>query len=60
MGNSKIEWDSVPREQKTELFIKSRQGVYKSESETQYIVPKEPELKEKCDRQWSFTRLDEI
>lgn len=60
VGNSKVEWVPAWREQKTDLFIKSRQGVFKSKSETEYIVPKEPKLKEKCDRQWSFTRLDEI
>ena len=58
MGNSGIEWKDSQREQKSDLVIKSRQGVYKSESETQYIVPKEG--KEKCERKWSFTRLDKI
>lgn len=58
MGNGGIEWKDSQREQKSDLVIKSRQGVFKSESETEYIVPKG--AKEKCERKWSFTRVDEI
>lgn len=52
-----ISWVDSQRAQKQDLTIKSRQGVYKSESEYEY-KPSSP--KEICNRKWSFTREDKV
>lgn len=54
-NNNDITWEEESRGFK-KVPGKPRQNVFKSESEWKYINTK----KEKCDREWSFTREEEI
>ena len=57
-NNNDVKWIDSPRAQSLPLKEKPRQNVFKSESEWEYITTKA--RKEKCNREWSFTREDRV
>jgi hypothetical protein len=57
-NNNDVKWIDSPRAQSLPLKEKPRQNVFKSESEWEYIITKE--RKERCNREWSFTREERV
>ena len=56
-NNNDVKWIDSPRAQSLPLKEKLRQNVFKSESEWEY---KTKVRKEKCNREWSFTREERV
>ena len=54
--NNDIIWEDVPRVKTKDIKVKTRQNVLKSKSDFVY----DKIIGEKCTRNWSFTREDEI
>lgn len=54
--NNDITWEDVPRVKTKDIKVKNRQNVLKSKSDFVY----DKIIGEKCTRNWSFTREDEI
>ena len=54
-NNNDVKWIDSPRAQSLPLKEKTRQNVFKSLSELEYI-----KTNERCNREWSFTREDRV
>ena len=54
-NNNDVKWIDSPRAQLLPFKEKTRQNVFKSLSEVEYI-----KTNERCNREWSFTREDRV